>query len=44
MKYPVLRRCKHGEYVDLRSPKATHYKRLKEEEKKLCKRCEEAQP
>ena len=39
MKYPVLRICKHGEYVILRSPKTTHYKKLREEEQKLCKAC-----
>ncbi len=39
MKFPVLRSCKHGEYIILRTPKATWNSRLREEEKKLCKDC-----
>ena len=39
LRYPIARECGHGEYIVLSLPKATRYKRLKEEQKKLCASC-----
>lgn len=40
MKYPILRFCKHGEYLIINSKGRKLHDRLKEEGLKLCELCQ----